>query len=676
VYQVRKAFALFLLCAVTGTVLPARAARAAGTSGEGDDTTPSFTLLDQPAAVHRGQEFALRLKLKPASTDNLDVRVVLHDDINTRSGFEQTVAGDALGSTVDRAEVALDDLKLRKGAVTATFGLPDADLPAEQTLRPKGTGVYPLEVELRRDGTVLDSFVSWLVYVNSDGSEDPISEPLSFAWVWSVKGAPAYESDGTTPNPEVLTQMMPGGRLADIASLLAQADGVPLTLDLSPETLKSWLEFAGERRQLRAGANAVRIAAGAKQNSLLLAPYVPIDLPAFQHAGFGEYLSREYIAGSDTLRRLTDARVDSRTALADPVDSGSLNRLREFLVDRVLVREEALVPRDPAPSLTSSRPFLLSAGDTNITATSTNPTVTNWLQGDEPPALRAQRFLAGLSLIALEAPGKARGIVVATPRDWDPDTAAVSRVLRGLRTDPLLQAVTLDGYFDKVALETDDAGQPLQRTLATSPPSTGYPLTLTDYRHAERSLSSFRTVVGASDASIQHAEQALLVALSSQLTPARAAQELAVIDRAAASFLGQITTTAQRVTISARRAQIPLTFSNGTGQQVRVRIRLDAPSGKALFPDGAERTITLEPGNQTKRFAVEARATGTFAMTVTLTSEDGQLPIGAPTEITVRSTVFSGWGAALTVGALAFLAFWWVNHIRRSRRAAREAAAQ
>jgi hypothetical protein len=133
--------------------------------------------------------------------------------------------------------------------------------------------------------------------------------------------------------------------------------------------------------------------------------------------------------------------------------------------------------------------------------------------------------------------------------------------------------------------------------------------------------------------------------------------------------------TQQRVTITARRAQIPLTFSNQTAQPVKVRVSLAAPSGKALFPDGAQQLVTLAPGNQTKRFLVEARATGTFAMTVTLTSEDGQLPIGAPTEITVRSTVFSGWGAMLTVGALVFLAGWWANHIWRSRRAVRQAAA-
>jgi hypothetical protein len=54
-------------------------------------------------------------------------------------------------------------------------------------------------------------------------------------------------------------------------------------------------------------------------------------------------------------------------------------------------------------------------------------------------------------------------------------------------------------------------------------------------------------------------------------------------------------------------------------------------------------------------------------MRVTLTTADDRFTIGT-TLITVRSTVFSSIGVLLTVGALIFLAVWWGNHIRRSRR--------
>ena len=59
-------------------------------------------------------------------------------------------------------------------------------------------------------------------------------------------------------------------------------------------------------------------------------------------------------------------------------------------------------------------------------------------------------------------------------------------------------------------------------------------------------------------------------------------------------------------------------------------------------------------------------------MRVTLTTADDQFTIAA-TELTVRSTAFSSIGLFVTIGALLFLAFWWGNHIRRSRKARRAA---
>src|SRR5262249_50729522 len=157
-------------------------------------------------------------------------------------------------------------------------------------------------------------------------------------------------------------------------------------------------------------------------------PYVPINLPAFEAASLGDYLSNELVVGSATLHDLTGVRVDTRTAYVDPIDAPSLTRLRSLLFQQLLVREGELVPEQP--NLTPAQPFTLATNDTTFDAASTNPTVESWLNGDEPAALRAQRFIAGLSLIALEAPADPRGIVVTTDRDWTPDAGVVQNVLR------------------------------------------------------------------------------------------------------------------------------------------------------------------------------------------------------------------------------------------------------
>ena len=51
-------------------------------------------------------------------------------------------------------------------------------------------------------------------------------------------------------------------------------------------------------------------------------------------------------------------------------------------------------------------------------------------------------------------------------------------------------------------------------------------------------------------------------------------------------------------------------------------------SSKLSFPEGADQVVTLKPGTTTATFKVEARTSGTFPMTIALTSEDGQLQFG------------------------------------------------
>jgi hypothetical protein len=103
-----------------------------------------------------------------------------------------------------------------------------------------------------------------------------------------------------------------------------------------------------------------------------------------------------------------------------------------------------------------------------------------------------------------------------------------------------------------------------------------------------------------------------------------------------------------------------------------VRVHLDSP--KLIFPDGPDIVLPLPLGHSTKAIRVEARASGTFTMTVTLESADGSLELGPPIRVTIRSAAFNGIGIGLTIGALLFLAGWWGNHFRRTRRARRRAS--
>lgn len=646
------------LASTASAVAPARAQETP------DETAVGVTLVEQGPWTPIGGEVPLRLRVDGRRA-GLELRVALHGRLSSRSGFEQTATGAGLGSVIGRVTLPLDELPAHRnsGDVLARLALQQpgqgrggTELPATRA------GVYPMTVEVAEPrGQALDGFTTWLVAID----RDPIDAPLAVAWVWPLVAAPYARPDGT-PDPDVVEEMRPGGRLHTAATTLAAA-GVPLTLALGPETLESWRDAASADDRLKEGYEALLAVAREQSNQLLPTPYVALDLPALDAAGLGTELVAELLAAGDTLERIVGRRVDPRTAYADPVDAATLERMRGTFVDRVAVRSEALVP--VTHRLTASRPFTLATNGVSMRAAATNPGLHAFLDEPASRGLRAQRFLAGLSLVALEAPSLARGVVLAEAQAWEADPALLRLVFDGLDGHPLLDVVTLDDYFDRVPDDTIEGGDtPLVRSLVPrliAPHS----VSRVAYAAARSTLSSFTEVVGPDDPGVVRGEQALLVSLSSALTPGRAAEHLAVVEEVASGFLSGITTADKTVTLTARRAEIPLSFENRTGRPVTVRVRIE--STKLLFPDGDERVVELAEGNTTVRFPVRARVSGTFTMTVTVTSEDGRLPVGASTKVTIRSTVFSGAGTFLMIGAATFLAGWWGLHAFRRRRARR-----
>ncbi|HEX5615295.1 MAG TPA: DUF6049 family protein [Acidimicrobiia bacterium] len=656
-----------LALASLAVVAPVPAADAQ--EAEGADVT----LVDQDAWAITDAITMLRVRVEGTVRDR-ELRLELHDALSTRTGFEQTVEGGDLGEQIATERIALADrppgangeLVLPIGTGDDIDGLGAIGLPLRRT------GVYPLRVAIGPVGGDDDaSFVTWLVVVEGE----PVREPLGLAWIWSIGAPPELDANGA-PSDAVLDSFGPGGDLEAIAGLLERASDLALTLDISPQTAAAWAAASAADSDLRPGLTALRRAARRTDVQVLAAPYVPLDMPAAERAGLDGLVSDQVLLGIDTLERVLDIRVDPRTRLPGPLDDAALGRLRRLVVDRLVVADTDLEPVNAR--LTPARPFRLEGGGSDFRSVAANTGLRDLLErqslsSPEPRALRAQRFLAGLSLLALEEPAAARGVVVAEPMPWDADPALVDLVLQGLDGHPLVATETLDQQFSRVDddVDPDDEEQPLVRRLGAIEPI-GLAFSAADYADARAQLTSFASVVGGDDPLIARGEEALRVAPSKLLDRDAARAELGLVRGGIAGVLADVRATDKTVTLTSREAEIPVSFVNGTDEPVNVRLRLE--SSKLLFPAGEEQDIALPPGNTTLQIPVEARASGTFTMDVTLTSTDGYLSIGEPAQIRVRSTVFSGTGAVLTGGAAAFLVVWWGNHIRRTRRAKRSAA--
>jgi hypothetical protein len=636
-----------------------------------------ISLVSQNTWVPLGQTFTMKLHIDNptiAARPGAAIAIRIHQSTTSRSGFDDVIANRNLGGTfyvpnqISAASLEPD----AHGDVSIEFGLPGSGVrPTIGITRP---GVYPVEVQLVNTGVASGSFVTWLVVVDTRSGQ-PIDKRLSVAFVWPAVADPIALPDGSD-DPNVVAQMKPGGRLDKIATLLAHSPGLSVSLVIGPETAEAWKRLAARDRSGAVAASFARLRAAANRSTteVLPAPYVPIDAAALEAAGLGGYLPTEYARGSRALRAVvgTNPSTEAQSAFVDPspTSDAAVDALGQMLIDRVAVRDEALIPV-PHP-FSPAEAFVLETTGGGSRAVATAPFVEHLFAGPDPAALRAERVVAALAEVAYETPSIARGIVVAPPERWNPDLRTMETVTAAIRTLPLVQSATLDELFATISNE-QAFGTTVQRRLAPAVPALT-PVSADAYEAVSNELAAYRDVVGPKDPVVVDGEAALLTTLSTSISPERAQAALTRIDTSVRSFASGITADEKRITLTSRRADVPLSFENRLQPPRAVTVRVHLESAKLLFPNGADQLVPLKPGSNTVRFAVEARASGTFPMTISVTSENGKLAFGAPVRVTVRSAVFGGWAVGVTVAALVFLTGWWANHIRRSRRSRRLAA--
>jgi hypothetical protein len=642
-------------------IMPGAAADPRAAAGE-----TTVALVHQPPWVPPDSTATLELRLR-GPVEGLDVDVTVHRPVTSRSAFTPAMAGERLGVAEGRLTVPAASLPPdADGDLILAVGVQGpASPPDPNRILPGRTGVYPVTVELRPGEPALDRFVTPLVVVA------PGLVPLTLAWVWRFDATPVRLPGGSA-RTEARAALEPDGRLRRMADALAEAVDVPITVAAAPETLEAWSEGVGGARRDATGADlsgtgdptGLRAATASATRQVLDAPYAPVNLPRLLAADLGTEVDRQFSRGRDVLTQVLGG--DARgTILTTALDAAALSRLRQYGVERVVVPPEALVPLDQR--LTPGRPFAIAHRNRPMAAAVSDPGLAALLDGDAPPALRAARFLAAVSLVAFEAPREQRGVVVVTPADWDPPAGLLDAVLSGLRSHPAVSPRTLDGFFADVAPETAGGGPLLRAPAPAGPVSRGGP-DPDEVGRLRRKLAAFAEVIGADQSPTRAVDRNILLAEADDLPGGRLTPDAYL--SAAGDVISRVTgrvkgPAGQRVTLTARRATIPISLLNANDRPLQVLVRLK--SDQLQFPDGAERLVTLPPQNTTERFAVEARSPGAFPLSVIVTSPDGDLLVNQ-SELTIRSTVVSGVGATLTAGAGVFLLVWWGNNLRRTRR--------
>jgi hypothetical protein len=693
-----------MVIAVTQPAVSASAAVAAASPPSGGASSAPLTLVSQTNWVTAARptfDLVLAAGAGTPSVSQLGVTIALYPCLSTPSGFDQTVnsktgpSGKPLTATTNPVPwtsltpaagggVDVPIPVVTDGSSSSAPGAPLGGFAARlRDCNVANGGVYPVRVQLvdTHSNAVLGALTTHLVYSTAPAT----TKKLLFAWELPLQ-TPIPASATAPPTSTLAADPLSAlskpsaatlNRLAQVAEAVAAAPAVPVTMAVATQTLHA-LDVDGHANTV----SALR-AANKGEWQYLWTPYVPVDAAALVDSGLTGELTLQLRTGWVGVATVSKAPGPNTVGTAgawitnDPVDDATLAQLQTQGYNQVVV-PASTVTSSPTPSAggSTAAPFTIaSPHGPSFTALTSDADVSDRFAADPgDPVLAAHQLLADLAQIYFEGGNtqSVRGVVAVPPTNWSANPVFVKTLLGGLTAqNPVVKAVTVTNLFQAL-------GAPVacrtQGCKLTGTPKGGLPVTAISSQRNR--LDSFTAAAPSAHTAITQISNLLLSAQSETLGSPQQARIVSRSGSALSAQLGQLSVTGDKsFTLTARNGNIPVTIGSVAGYPVKGVLTLT--SDKLTFPGGTSRysePVLLNKSTNNRYVPVQARASGEFKVTVTLTAPAGGLVLtrGA---VTVRSTATSVVGIILSLSAVAVLLAWWVRTTvrRRAQRRAEQA---
>jgi hypothetical protein len=528
---------------------------------------------------------------------------------------------------------------------------------------------------------VLGALTTHLVYSTAPAT----TKKLLFAWELPLQ-TPIPASATAPPTSTLAADPLSAlskpsaatlNRLAQVADAVAAAPAVPVTMAVATQTLHA-LDVDGHANTV----SALR-AANKGEWQYLWTPYVPVDAAALVDSGLTGELTLQLRTGWVGVATVSKAPGPNTVGTAgawitnDPVDDATLAQLQTQGYNQVVIpASDVTSSPTPAAGGSTAAPFTIaSAHGPSFTAITSDADVSGRFAANPgDPVLAAHQLLADLAQIYFEGGNtqSVRGVVAVPPTNWSANPVFVKTLLGGLTgQNPVVKAVTVTNLFQALGAPVACRTQGCKLTGA---PKGGLPVTAISSQRNR--LDSFTAAAPSAHTAITQISNLLLSAQSETLGSPQQARIVNRTGSALSAQLGQLSVTGDKsFTLTARNGNIPVTIGSVAGYPVKGVLTLT--SDKLTFPGGTSRyseSVVLNKSTNNRYVPVQARASGEFKVTVTLTAPAGGLVLtrGA---VTVRSTATSVVGIILSLGAVAVLLAWWVRTTvrRRAQRRAEQA---
>ncbi|MEV4094011.1 DUF6049 family protein [Streptosporangium saharense] len=606
-----------------------------------------------------------------------------------RSDMEAYVGGLAPQPNSWRDELNLEPASLAPGAKASW----------EYTFTPfqlgmNRFGVYPLMIQ------VIDAFGQPVAAQRTFLIHMPTGTQVSrtkLAMVLPIVDQPRRAVDGVFLDDTLSASMAPGKRLGNLLKLAQSTTTAKnLTWVLDPslvddaQTLgKPYAVKVKDKVESRSGDTAAAAWLGDLRTALVnepvvATPYADPDVAALAHGGVDGSAKTAVEAA-----RLVGSRAFGRDLITTVnwppggrIDYDALDLLATEGVKTVLLDEAALPPATP-PLTTPDASATLNTVNGPVTALLTDRVLSEALDTDVsvPGAavLSRRRFIAETAMIAAE-PVTARRTVVAVPqRRWSPDPAYVTDLVKTASSLPWLAPARLDSIKPAKGVTTPRADLTYTEQDRRAELAKPY---MKSVRRVGRRADLTSAITKAQDFDVFDLALLRLSSSSWRERGDAAAPYVTQVGTAVDDRIRQVSITGNEQsplrTLAGTNGEVPISVRNsltGPGSEVSVRLRVTSEQPKLLRIESYKDQRTILGGqSDTVRVPMTVLASGQTTVKVQLMTADGRR-YGAPVEITVRTTGYTGIALVIVGAALLVLLAAVVLRVLRRRGSRRTAAA-
>ncbi|MEY9214441.1 hypothetical protein ABH917_003887 [Thermobifida halotolerans] len=400
------------------------------------------------------------------------------------------------------------------------------------------------------------------------------------------------------------------------------------------------------------------------EDPLLAVPYANPDLPALLGADLTRDAETSVGLGRSTVADLLGREAD--TELAWPADGVMDEATRDFLYDNgatTFLLDESAMPAQNwlGRTPTGAAPLELPGGEEG-TALVVDSDLTRVLGADThtpgSSVLAEQRFAAETAMIAAEAPGTDRTVILAPPQDWNPSADYATGLLDATENLPWLSAVSLTDVRTDADTAEDRQGLTYPRKAADSELDTDH---LERVRSIRRQVRLFNSVLTEDEDPFRPAVLRLESAWW-RGDDENAGTVLDRVDRAVQESKAKIhVIPGDPITLASKNGTLGVLVANDlSDHSVTVHLSIFSENSERLSIGDYTKSMEIGPGGKTTVYVpLSATVNGRTVLHLNLHNADGEPITDEQTTIPVNATglgsgalVISGVAALVLVTAL------------------------